>query len=72
MSTATAELTDRTMELLTKTVRDLTPSQVTPGRDRIWVRRVPAFVETAGGLTLPDSAQKQQNVCLVLAVGPGV
>ena len=60
------------MECLSDAVRDLTPKQVIPGRDRIWVKRVPAFEETAGGLKLPDSAQRQQNVCLVLAVGPGV
>lgn len=72
MTTATFELTDLVMDHLSVGVRDLTPAQVVPGRDRIWVKRVPAFNKTQGGLHMPDSAQKQQNVCLVLAVGPGV
>lgn len=72
MNTAVAELTDTVMERLRDRVRDLTPSQLIPGRDHIWVKRVPAFEETAGGLAIPDSAKERQNVCLVLAVGPGV
>ena len=72
MTTATAELTDTVMERLSVCIRDLEPSQVVPGRDRIWVKRVPAFDTTKGGLHMPDNSKKKQNVCLVLAVGPGV
>lgn len=57
---------------LKNAIRDLTPDQVTPGRDRIWVQRIPAFEETAGGLVVPEKAQKNQNVCRVCSVGPGV
>jgi co-chaperonin GroES (HSP10) len=60
------------MERLKNAVRDLTPAQVIPGRDRIWVQRVPAFDTTQGGLHVPDQARKQQNICRVLAIGPGV
>lgn len=72
MTTATAELTDAVMDRLSIAIRDLEPSQVVPGRDRIWVRRVPAFAKTKGGLHVPENSKKTQNVCLVLAVGPGV
>ncbi|KAK0311524.1 mitochondrial heat shock protein Hsp10 [Friedmanniomyces endolithicus] len=42
-----------------------------PLLDRVLVQRVKADVKTAGGIFLPESAQKELNQANVLAVGPG-
>ncbi|KAK5117316.1 10 kDa heat shock protein [Meristemomyces frigidus] len=42
-----------------------------PLLDRILVQRVKADAKTAGGIFLPESAQKELNQANVLAVGPG-
>lgn len=42
-----------------------------PLLDRVLVQRVKAEAKTAGGIFLPESAQKEMNEAKVLAVGPG-
>ncbi|TKA66567.1 hypothetical protein B0A55_08272 [Friedmanniomyces simplex] len=42
-----------------------------PLLDRVLVQRVKADAKTAGGIFLPESAQKELNQANVLAVGPG-
>lgn len=42
-----------------------------PIADRIIVRREASDTKTAGGIILPDSAQKKPQRGTVLAVGPG-
>ncbi|KAK3072116.1 mitochondrial heat shock protein Hsp10 [Teratosphaeriaceae sp. CCFEE 6253] len=42
-----------------------------PLLDRVLVQRVKAEAKTAGGIFLPESAQKELNQANVLAVGPG-
>ncbi|EMC91998.1 hypothetical protein BAUCODRAFT_39148 [Baudoinia panamericana UAMH 10762] len=42
-----------------------------PLLDRVLVQRVKAEAKTAGGIFLPESAQKELNQAQVLAVGPG-
>jgi chaperonin GroES len=42
-----------------------------PIADRIIVRREASDTKTAGGIILPDSAQKKPQRGIVLAVGPG-
>jgi len=44
---------------------------VVPLLDRVLVQRVQAEAQTAGGIFLPQSAQKELNEAKVLAVGPG-
>lgn len=44
---------------------------IAPLLDRILVQRVKAEAKTAGGIFLPESAQKELNQAEVLAVGPG-
>jgi len=44
---------------------------IKPLQDRVVIRRVEEEKETAGGIILPGSAQEQQNMGEVLAVGPG-
>ncbi|KAK4574845.1 mitochondrial heat shock protein Hsp10 [Recurvomyces mirabilis] len=43
-----------------------------PLLDRVLVQRVKAEAKTAGGIFLPESAQKELNQANVLAVGPGL
>ena len=44
---------------------------IKPLQDRVVIRRVEEQKESAGGILLPGSAQEQQNIGEVLAVGPG-
>ena len=44
---------------------------IKPLQDRVVVRRVEEQKESAGGIILPGSAQEQQNIGEVIAVGPG-
>jgi len=44
---------------------------IKPLQDRVVVRRVEEEKESAGGILLPGSAQEQQNIGEVVAVGPG-
>jgi len=44
---------------------------IKPLQDRVVVRRVEEQKESAGGIILPGSAQEQQNIGEVVAVGPG-
>ncbi|NPA72904.1 MAG: co-chaperone GroES [Gammaproteobacteria bacterium] len=44
---------------------------IKPLHDRVVIRRVEEEKETAGGILLPGSAQEQQNIGEVVAVGPG-
>lgn len=44
---------------------------IKPLQDRVVVRRVEEKKESAGGILLPGSAQEQQNLGEVVAVGPG-
>lgn len=44
---------------------------IKPLQDRVVIRRVEEKKETAGGIILPGSAQEQQNMGEVVAVGPG-
>lgn len=45
--------------------------KIKPLQDRVVIRRVEEEKETAGGIILPGSAQEQQNMGEVIAVGPG-
>jgi len=45
--------------------------KLVPLADRVLVKRVLPQTKTAGGLYLPDSAQKKELEGEVLAVGPG-
>ena len=49
-----------------KSIRALAPLL-----DRVLVQRIKAETKTAGGIFLPESAQKELNEAKVLAVGPG-
>lgn len=44
---------------------------IKPLHDRVVIRRVEEQKESAGGIILPGSAQEQQNMGEILAVGPG-
>lgn len=44
---------------------------IKPLQDRVVIRRVEEQKESAGGIILPGSAQEQQNMGEVVAVGPG-
>ena len=44
---------------------------IKPLQDRVVIRRVEEKKESAGGILLPGSAQEQQNMGEVVAVGPG-
>lgn len=44
---------------------------IKPLQDRVVIRRVEEQKESSGGILLPGSAQEQQNMGEVLAVGPG-
>ena len=44
---------------------------IKPLQDRVVIRRVEEQKESAGGILLPGSAQEQQNIGEILAVGPG-
>ena len=44
---------------------------IKPLQDRVVIRRVEEKKESAGGIILPGSAQEQQNMGEVVAVGPG-
>jgi chaperonin GroES len=44
---------------------------IKPLQDRVVIRRVEEEKESAGGIILPGSAQEQQNIGEVIAVGPG-
>ena len=45
--------------------------RIVPLLDRVLVRRVLPVEKTAGGVFLPESAQKKVKEGVVLAVGPG-
>ena len=42
-----------------------------PLADRVLVKRSVAATQTAGGIYLPESAQKKENEGVVVEVGPG-
>jgi len=54
------------MSLSIKSIKALVPLL-----DRVLVQRIKADAKTAGGIFLPESAQKELNEGKVLAVGPG-
>ena len=62
----TALLTKLSQSTAIKSIRS-----VAPLLDRILVQRMKAEAKTAGGIFLPESAQKELNEAKVLAVGPG-
>lgn len=45
--------------------------KLVPLADRVLVQRVLPQAKTAGGIYLPDSAQKKEMEGVVIAVGPG-
>lgn len=53
-------------------IRDLTPDQVKPVDNRVWLEKIPPADLTAAGLTIPECAQKDANYAIVRAVGEKV
>lgn len=45
--------------------------RILPLLDRILVQRAEALTQTAGGIVIPDTAQKKVREATVVAVGPG-
>jgi chaperonin GroES len=45
--------------------------KIVPLGDRVLIRPVEKEKVTSGGIVLPGSAQEKQQICEVLAVGPG-
>jgi co-chaperonin GroES (HSP10) len=56
-------------EELKNRIRDLTPEQVQPVDNRVWLETIPPADLTAAGLTIPACAQKAANYAIVRAVG---
>lgn len=49
----------------------MTKQKLRPLGNRVLVRRLEAEETTKGGIILPDTAKKKQEIVEVLAVGPG-
>lgn len=48
-----------------------TETKLRPLQDRVLIKRKKAEEKTTGGIILPDTAQKQKEMGIVIAVGPG-
>src|SRR2546427_9453672 len=48
-----------------------TPMKFRPLHDRVVIERIDAEAKTAGGIIIPDTAQKKPQQGKIIAVGPG-
>lgn len=56
---------------MTKTIMAKTDTNIQPLFNNVLVKPVEAEEKTAGGIILPDSAKKESQVGIIMAVGPG-
>ena len=57
------------VEELREKVRDLTPEQVEPLGERVWLETIPPAELTAAALTIPECAQSPANYAIVRSMG---
>ncbi|OGN62141.1 MAG: co-chaperone GroES [Chlamydiae bacterium RIFCSPHIGHO2_12_FULL_49_11] len=48
-----------------------TKTKIRPLKDRVLVKRIESEEKKFGGIILPDTAQKKQDMGVVVSVGPG-